>query len=79
MFLSCISLENQVGKQCTIWCNFENYMCIYIYSQFSLFVTVMFYKVTSDSELSNTEPFAPKGNTKLGFCELLVTIFSRTA
>lgn len=38
----------------------------------------MFYEVTSNSELTNTEPFAPKGNTELGSCETLVA-FSPTA
>ena len=38
----------------------------------------MFYEVTSNSELTNTEPFAPKGNTELGSYSPLTTIFSST-
>ena len=43
-----------------------------------LIIIIMFYEVTSNSELTNTEPFAPKGNTELGSCETLVA-FSPTA
>ena len=34
-----------------------------------LIIIIMFYDVTSNSELTNPEPFAPKGNTELGSCE----------
>jgi hypothetical protein len=32
----------------------------------------MFYKFTMNTELANTEPIAPKGNTGLGSCECTV-------
>lgn len=52
---------------------------IIIYSQFSLFVVVVFYKVTVNIELVNTEPLLPGGNVEtLGSCEPLVTTFSPT-
>lgn len=48
------------------------------YSGFLLFVLVVFYKVTANSELANTEPFFPRGNAGLGFCEHLAITFSST-
>lgn len=48
------------------------------YSGFLLFVLVVFYKVTANSEFTYTEPFFPKGNAELGFCEPLAITFSST-
>lgn len=46
------------------------------YSQFS-FAVVIFYKVTVNTELVNTESPASRGNTNLGSCKALIT-FSPT-
>lgn len=45
------------------------------YSQFSLFTVVMFYIITSTTEILHTEQFAPRGNTGSGPREPLVTTF----
>lgn len=36
----------------------------------------MFCKVTGNTDLENTEPMAPRGNKKSGFCEPLDTFSS---
>lgn len=47
-------------------------------SPFLSFAVVMCHEVRVHCELANTEPFAPGGNTGLGCCKPLVTIFLST-
>lgn len=52
--------------------------CVYInYNMFSLLAVVIFYKVSENTELVNTESFIIlRENTGLGSCELLAKTFS---
>lgn len=46
-----------------MYINKKAYVCVFIYSWFSLFTVVMFFKVTANIDLASTKPL-PLGETQ---------------